>query len=339
MGKMLLNVSRAYVMIHLFAVLALGIAPFVFFSVYADDSQNEWKITIPNGASDQDFQVGPYPNELPVALGDVIIWENEDSVPHSITSGLPARPEYAGTFFDPGIVEPGKSVSYVLLNSDFNSFYYFCEIHPWLTGNIFLVDTSIAQPEVNEPIITEKQSYNYGDRITFSGEVHPDFKNTDYTALIYNQNNDLVYISEGVFNEKASYGETVIAKGEKWNNNGDYKIKIVYAVPTKVAITTIQFSNEALSNDYKKTIPIWIKNVGGFWCSGQISDTEFIDSIQYLINENVIQVKKIQYEVSSSQQVPQWVKNNACWWVDDKIPDLDFISGIEYLINTGAISV
>jgi plastocyanin len=336
---MLLDFSRVYVMIHLFAVLALGIAPFVFFSVYADDTQNEWKITIPDGASNQDLQIGMYPNELPVKVGDTIIWENEDSVPHSITSGLPTHPEFAGMFFNPGNVEPGKSVSQVLLNSDFNSFYYFCEIHPWLTGNIFVSNATIAQPETNKPVITDKKSYSYGDTITFSGKVHQDFAKTDYTSLIYNQNNDLVYISEGIFDDKASYRETVITKGDEWDKNGNYKIKIVYAVPSKVAQTTIQFSNESFLSDYKKTIPAWIKNVSGFWCSGQISNTEFIDAVQYLINEDVIQLKKIESGISNSQQVPEWVKNNACWWADDKIPDLDFISGIEYLVNIGTISV
>jgi plastocyanin len=326
-------------MIHLFAVLALGIAPFVFFSVYADDTQNEWKITIPNGASNQDLQIGVYPNQLPVVVGDVIVWKNEDTVPHSITSGLPTNPEFAGIFFNPGNIEPGKSVSHILLNSDFNSFYYFCEIHPWITGNIFVSDNSIAQPESNEPIIADKQSYYFGDTITFSGEVHQDFAKTDYTSLIYNQNNDLVYISEGIFDDEASYSETMIAEGDEWNKKGNYKIKMVYGLPSKVAQTTIQFSNESFSNDFKKTIPIWIKDVGGFWCSGQISDVEFIDAIQYLITKNVIHVKKTEYGLSNSQQVPEWVKNNACWWADDKIPDLDFISGIEYLVNIGTISV
>jgi len=326
-------------MIHLFAVLALGIAPFLFFSVYADDNQNEWKITIPNGASNQDLQKQVFPNQLPVTLGDVIIWENEDSVPHSITSGLPTHPEFAGTFFNPGNIEPGKSVSHVLLNSDFSSYYYFCEIHPWLTGNIFVSDISIAQPETNEPIITDKQSYNFGDPITISGKVHQDFAKTDYTSLIYNQNNDLVYISEGIFDDKASYHETIMTEAEEWNKNENYKIKIVYGLPSKVAQTTIQLSNDSFSNDYKKTVPLWIKDVGTFWCSGQISDTEFIDAVQFLINEDIIQLKKIEYQVSNSQQVPKWVKNNACWWADDKIPDLDFISGIEYLVNIGTISV
>lgn len=336
---MLLNFSKAYVVIHLFAVLALGIAPFIFFSVYADEVQNEWRITIPNGASNQDLQIGVYPDQFPVLVGDVIIWENEDDVPHSITSGLPAHPEYSGVFFYPGLVEPGESISHVLLNSDFNSFYYFCEFHPWLAGNFFIGGTLVAQPEVNDVIINEKESYNFGDTVTFSGKVHPDFKKTDYTALIYNQNNDLVYISDGTFDDRASFSETAIAKGDLWNNDGNYKIKIVYGVPSKVAQTSIQFSNDSISDDNTKTIPIWIKNVGGFWCTDQIGDEEFIDAVQYLITKKVIVLKNTEYGVSNSQQVPQWVKNNACWWADDKIPDLDFISGIEYLVNIGTISV
>ena len=331
---MLLNFAKAYVMIHLFVVLALGIAPFVFFSAYADEGQNEWKITIPNGASNQDRQIGAYPDEFPVLVGDVIIWENEDDVPHSITSGLPAYPEFSGVFFNPGLVNPGESVSHVLVNSDFNSFYYFCEFHPWLTGNFFIGNNLVAQPEVNEAIITEKQSYNFGDTVSFSGKVHPDFKKTDYTALIYNQNNDLVYISNGVFDDTASFSETTIAEGEIWSNDGNYQIKIVYGVPSKVAQTIIE-----LSNDNTKTIPTWIKNVGGYWCTDQISDKEFIDAVQFLITEKVILLKNTEYGVSDSQQVPQWIKNNACWWADDKIPDLDFISGIEYLVNIGTISV
>ncbi len=336
---MLLNFSRFYVMIHLFAVLVLGIAPFVFFSAYADETQNEWKIVIPNGASVQDLQLEAYPNELPVKVGDRIIWENEDSVPHSIASGLPTHPEFAGTFFNPGNIEAGESVSHVLLNSDFASFYYFCEIHPWLTGKIFVSDNSIAKPETKGPIITDKQSYSYGDTVSISGKVHPDFKNTDYTSLIYNQNNDLVYISNGIFNEDASYAESLLVKGEKWNKNGDYKINLVYGLPSKVAQTTIQFSNESFSNDNQKDIPIWIKSVGSFWCAGQISDMEFIDAVQYLINEGVIQLKNTKNGLSDSQLIPEWVKNNACWWADDKIEDLDFISGIEYLVNIGTISV
>jgi len=121
---MVISLSTLYVMIHLLAVFALATAPFIFFSVYADDTQNEWKITIPNGASGQGSVQGFYPNQLPVLVGDTIVWENEDSVTHSITSGVPEHPEHSGIFFNLGEVTPGKSVSHVMPDTEFLAFYY-----------------------------------------------------------------------------------------------------------------------------------------------------------------------------------------------------------------------
>jgi len=100
--------SRIYVIIHLFVVLALFVSPFIFFNVYADNTQNEWKITIPYGASDKDTVQGFFPNELPVLVGDVIVWENKDSINHSITSGLPQNPDHSGLFFNIGEIKPWR---------------------------------------------------------------------------------------------------------------------------------------------------------------------------------------------------------------------------------------
>jgi plastocyanin len=335
---MSLGFPTFYVIIHFFAVLALAVAPFIFFNVYADESQNQWVITIPNGASSQGPTLGFYPDELPVFVGDTIVWKNQDSVVHSITSGLPDYPEKSGEFFHPGKVDPGKSASFVLANSDYIAFYYFCEIHPWLTGKIFLSDLPEAKSETDTPIITEDSTYLYGDVIKITGQVHEDFAGTKYTTLTYNQKNDLVDVSHGYFDKDASYLQIIDAKGSTWSSNGYYKVKLVYGVPSKVSQASFQFSNGLIS-ETKQSIPSWIKNVGGFWCNGQIDDSEFVNAVQFLINDNIIYVEKTGIDTASSQIVPTWIKNNACWWADNKINDVDFISGIEYLVNIGTIRV
>jgi len=327
-----------YIIIHFVAVLALAIAPFIFFNVYADETQNEWVVTIPKGASGQGQVMGFYPEELPAFVGDTIVWKNQDSVAHSITSGLPNYPEKSGEFFHPGKVEPGKTVSFVLTNSDYIAFYYFCEIHPWLTGKIFLSDLPIAQSETDTPIVAQKDTYSYGDTIKINGKVHEDFAGTKYTTLTYNQKNDLVDISHGYFDKDASYSQTIDAKGATWNTNGNYKIKLVYGLPSKVSQTSFQFSSQPISVA-QQSIPSWVKNIGGFWCNNKINDSEFVSAVQYLINEDIIHVEKTGTETPTSQQVPIWIKNNACWWADDKIKDIDFVSGLEYLVNTGTIRV
>jgi len=330
--------SRIYVIIHLFAVLVLFVSPFIFFNVYADNTQNEWKITIPDGASDQDTVGWFYPNELPVLVGDVIVWENNDNVNHSITSGLPQHPDDSGLFFNLGEIKPGESISYELKNSDFSAFYYFCEIHPWMTGKLFLSNLEIAQSETDMPIILEKQTYSYGEEISVSGQVHKDFAGTKYSTLVYDQNNLLVDFSNGFFDSDGSYLQTIQAKGTTWEMNGNYQIKLVYAVPSKVVATNFQFLNNFIVNENSQVVPDWIKNVGNYWCNDQIDDFEFINAVQYLIKIQVIDLTNTVSD-TFSVHVPEWVKNNACWWSDDKISDVDFIFGIEYLVNIGTIRV
>lgn len=259
---MSIRLSTLYVMIHLSAVFALVAAPFIFFSAYADDTQNEWKITIPNGASDHEPVQGFYPNQLPVAVGDTIVWENKDSVIHSITSGVPEHPEHSGVFFNLGEVAPGKSVSHVMPDTDFLAFYYFCEIHPWMTGKFFNSGLEVAQPETDTEIITKENKYAYGDTIIISGQVHQDFAKTEYMVLIYDQSNNLVDISYGHFDENSTYLQSINSKGTMWTTNGNYQVKLVYGVPSKASQTSFQFSSELNISETQQSIPLWVKNIG-----------------------------------------------------------------------------
>ncbi|MBT4326739.1 MAG: hypothetical protein HOD60_07500 [Candidatus Nitrosopelagicus sp.] len=85
-------------------------------------------------------------------------------------------------------------------------------------------------------------------------------------------------------------------------------------------------------------VPSWIKNNAGWWADGSIDDQSFIQGIQFLIKEKIIDVDS---SVSSQNddQIPSWIKNNARWWADDQIPESDFLSGINHLVKTGIISI
>ena len=103
-----------------------------------------------------------------------------------------------------------------------------------------------------------------------------------------------------------------------------------FAIPVSFTITV---------NPPATSIPIWVKDVAGFWCMNQIDDASFVQGIQYLIDNGIIVIPGTSEEIGDSQEVPQWVKNNACWWAEDSITDLDFATGIEYLVKQGIIVV
>ncbi len=321
-------------LVGLSVITIVALSMFVF-PVFAEPNQT-WQIKIMPGASIEDATQVFYPFELPVFLDDTVEWVNEDSVAHDITSGLPDHPDYHGYFFQAGVIEPGNSATIKVESREFEAFYYLCKIHPWMTGKLFLTETITATPETESPIIVEKKSYQKGESITVSGQVHQDFWGTDYEILAYNQKNTLVDVKYGKFNDDSTFSQTFSTNSEIWNTGGQYQFKVVYGLPSKVAQTQIQFDAKKIIDE---SIPVWIKDIGKFWCNNGIGDDEFLNAIEFLIQKEIIRIDRINLADNSNQIVPEWIKNTTCWWSEDQISDIDFISGIEFLINKGTIRV
>ena len=86
-------------------------------------------------------------------------------------------------------------------------------------------------------------------------------------------------------------------------------------------------------------IPDWVKNTAGWWASGEIPDSAFVNGIQYLIKEGIIVIPETEQGSSTSTLIPDWVKNTAGWWASGEIPDSAFVNGIQYLIKEGIIVI
>jgi hypothetical protein len=84
-------------------------------------------------------------------------------------------------------------------------------------------------------------------------------------------------------------------------------------------------------------IPSWIKNNAGWWAEGIIDDEAFVNGIQFLINEKIIQVSSTSQEPAKNNEIPSWIKNNAGWWAEGIIDDEAFVNGIQYLVEQGII--
>ena len=92
-------------------------------------------------------------------------------------------------------------------------------------------------------------------------------------------------------------------------------------------------------NVFAQEVPSWIKNSAGWWADGSIGDADFLNGIEYLVNEKVIFVDSSHLTEKKSKEIPPWIKNSAGWWADGSIGDADFLNGIEYLVSNGIISV
>jgi hypothetical protein len=133
----------------------------------------------------------------------------------------------------------------------------------------------------------------------------------------------------------------------KFPSQGNYKLTLVIFNHGLDELTTYQGigsatftigkGGQAAQPDYQ--IPPWIKNNAMWWAEGKITDSDFVQGIQYLIKQEIMRVPATQSGGDSSTVIPPWIKNNAKWWAEGTIGDSDFVQGIQYLITKGIIKV
>lgn len=93
-----------------------------------------------------------------------------------------------------------------------------------------------------------------------------------------------------------------------------------------------------IPNAFAENVPDWVKNTAGWWATDAISETEFVNAVEFLVKENIIQVNASQTS-ETSQSVPGWVKNTAGWWAEEIVSDNEFLNALEFLINKGIIQI
>ena len=140
-------------MIKIILVLSLII---IFSSVtLGDTNASHFTITIPQNdhISGMRTIVDAYtPRTHSVNVGDVITWINEDSSPHTITSGegaslvkqLKQSEGKPNGIFDSGIINPQESWSFTF--SEPGTFTYYCTLHPWVERSVTVLESEQKVP-------------------------------------------------------------------------------------------------------------------------------------------------------------------------------------------------
>jgi len=72
------------------------------------------------------------PSFVSISAGSTVVWMNDDTAAHTVTSGSPATgPDGV---FDSSLVMVGASFEVTF--DDAGSIDYFCMVHPWMTGTV-----------------------------------------------------------------------------------------------------------------------------------------------------------------------------------------------------------
>jgi alcohol dehydrogenase (cytochrome c) len=97
-------------------------------------------IVIPAGGGlrvlDQYYQ----PLAATVINGTNVVWRNDDTAPHTATSGIGTSDTNTGKIFNTGIIPAGSSSTVTIKGQ--GTVNYFCTLHPWMFGLITVVSSS-----------------------------------------------------------------------------------------------------------------------------------------------------------------------------------------------------
>jgi hypothetical protein len=121
----------------------------------------------------------------------------------------------------------------------------------------------------------------------------------------------------------------------------------------------------------EEIFPLWLKDIAVWWGEEQITDQNFVSTLQYLMDKKILAIpdrgiekpgcgsglilnttsndciindesksKGIFIEAVDEQQkiVVSWIKVTTLWWGQDKIADQDFMNALQYLVENNVLT-
>ena len=184
-------------------------------------------------------------------------------------------------------------------------------------------------------IVNELEYYTLNDSMTVRGKTPTNEQLDILLDIIHFETKNILKTFETKSNEgRYSVDFSISDIFTNDSPSGKYQVILTYGDRTP-EINSFQFDSSV--NEPK--IPDWIKTNAGWWADGSIDDSSFVQGIQFLIKDGIIQVDASSSSNTISNEIPNWIKTNAGWWADGSIQDSDFILGIQHLVKSGIINV
>jgi len=81
-------------------------------------------------------------------------------------------------------------------------------------------------------------------------------------------------------------------------------------------------------------IPDWLKQITQFWTSGNIPDTQYFQTLSFLLDEQIIHVPYTKTPKNNGNyEIPAWIKTNAEKWANGDLSDDEFSIGMQWMLD------
>jgi len=184
-----------------------------------------------------------------------------------------------------------------------------------------------AQYAPDVQLILSSEIYHFGDKLDYTIIVS-DVTGEDASIYITDYND----IRSPLFSTTISQKETHVIAPIGFDsiiwNEGKYVLELEYSGATHKA-------NFTIIDDGSIGIPYWISDIAKLWLTNQIPDKEFAKTIQYMIDNDILDNPK----PGNTLHIPQWFKYTTSWWASQQISDSSYGMAIQYLIDEKFLTI
>ncbi|MCV0411417.1 MAG: PEFG-CTERM sorting domain-containing protein [Nitrosarchaeum sp.] len=149
-----------------------------------------YDINMPTGSASPDApffwqneKSGLATGDIDISVGDTVVWQNADTAKHTITSGtVEDGPD--GIFGGSNFISPGQSYKFTFTQT--GQFPYYCLIHPWMTGTVFVTDGTKIINQVGKTVGDGSTTFNVeylSDRLLTVSAIDEDQKSITFEII------------------------------------------------------------------------------------------------------------------------------------------------------------
>jgi len=120
---------------------------------------------------------------------------------------------------------------------------------------------------------------------------------------------------------------------DRYNNESNYKTWFDSQFPRDSIYNILGYGDPV-------SVPDWIKENAEWWAIGEITDSDFISGIEFMLENNIIMISNVPSSGNAStEEIPIWVRNNAHWWSQNLISENEFVNSLKFLIQENVIMI
>ena len=146
------------------------------------------------------------------------------------------------------------------------------------------------------------------------------------------------------FGNLGEYEESLFYFDKAYTEKPDSTVIKNYKKFIEKVIKKYPYTSTEKPFDYKKqdegNVPEWVKDSTNWWTLTKISDQDFLKSLEYMIENNIIKIPENKvFENEDELKMMSWIRNHLSVWSQNASSDDEFFKSTQWLMDNKLINI